>query len=162
MGRLSTKENKNIYQLTREALGLSREKASELHGSITQERIEKIESEKVLPYPEEVLVMSKKYKKPELCNHYCVNTCPIGQQYVPEIKMKDLPQIVLEMIASLNMINKKQERLIEITADGSITEDELGDFTQIKKELERISLSSEALRLWYESMILNSHVEESD
>ena len=34
MGRVSTKENKNIYQLKREELGLSREKASELFESL--------------------------------------------------------------------------------------------------------------------------------
>lgn len=34
MGRISTKENKNIYQLCRDELGLSREKASELIGTI--------------------------------------------------------------------------------------------------------------------------------
>jgi len=43
MGRISTKENKNIYQIKREELGLSREKASELLVTIPPERIEKIE-----------------------------------------------------------------------------------------------------------------------
>lgn len=44
MGRASVKVNKNIYQIKREELGLTREKASELIGSITPERIEKIEN----------------------------------------------------------------------------------------------------------------------
>ena len=35
MGRVSTKENKNIYQLKRVELGLSRVKASELLGTRT-------------------------------------------------------------------------------------------------------------------------------
>ena len=42
MARVSTKENKNIYQITREGLKLSREAASELLESIPPERIEKI------------------------------------------------------------------------------------------------------------------------
>jgi len=46
-----------------------------------------------------------------LCNYYCANQCPIGQQYVPEIKTKDLSQIVLEMLASLNSMNKQKERM---------------------------------------------------
>ena len=46
MGRTSTKENKNSYQLAREELGLTREKASELLETIAPERIEKIENEK--------------------------------------------------------------------------------------------------------------------
>ena len=90
MARVSTKENKNIYQLTREALKLSREAASELLESIPPERIEKIENERSLPHPDEVLVMSDKYKQPALCNYYCANQCPIGQEYVPELSGEDV------------------------------------------------------------------------
>ena len=123
MGRKSTKENKNIYQTSREDMGFTREVAAELLEFISSDRIEKIESEKSLPHPDEVLLMSEAYKMPNLCNHYCANECPIGKQYVPEIKIKDLSQIVLEMLASLNSMHKKQERLIEITADGwTVTE----------------------------------------
>ena len=104
MARVSTKENKNIYHTTRESLQLTREAASELLESIAPERIEKIENERSLPHPDEVLTMAEKYKQPSLCNYYCANQCPIGQQYVPEIKIKDLSQIVLEMLASLNSI----------------------------------------------------------
>ena len=89
MGRKSTKENKNLYQLTREDLKLSREAAAELLESVTPERIEKIENERSLPHPDEVLVMSDKYKQPSLCNYYCANQCPIGQEYVPEVKTRD-------------------------------------------------------------------------
>ena len=85
MGRASTKENKNIYQKTREALRLTREAAGDLLESITPERIEKIENERCLPHPDEVLVMAEKYKQPSLCNYYCANQCPIGKQYVPEV-----------------------------------------------------------------------------
>ena len=85
MGRASTKENKNIYQTTRESLEFSREKASEVLETISSERIEKIENEKSMPHPDEVLLMSKKYKKPSLCNYYCSNQCPIGKEYVPEV-----------------------------------------------------------------------------
>ena len=62
MARVSTKENKNIYQLTREELKLSREAAGELLESIPSDRIEKIENERSLPHPEEILVMAEKYK----------------------------------------------------------------------------------------------------
>ena len=153
MARVSTKENKNIYQLTREGLKLSREAASELLESIPPERIEKIENERSLPHPDEVLVMSDKYKQPSLCNYYCANQCPIGAQYVPEIKVKDLSQIVLETIASLNKMQKQKERLIEITVDGKITGDELADFVHIQEELEKISIAVETLQLWCERML---------
>lgn len=159
MARVSTKENKNLYHRTRESLRLTREAASELLESITPERIEKIENERSLPHPDEVLVMAEKYKQPSLCNFYCANQCPIGQQYVPEVKIKDLSQIVLEMLASLNSMNKQKERLIEITVDGEVSEDELKDFIYIQEELERISIAVETLQLWSERMLATGKID---
>ena len=160
MARVSSKKDKNIYQQTRENLELSRESASELLEWISPERIERIENEKSAPTPDEVLQMAEKYKLPRLCNHYCSNQCPIGQEYVPEIKMKDLSQIILEMLASLNQMNKKRERLIEITADGKVSDDEIEDFIYIQEELERISVTVETLQLWSERMIANGIIDE--
>ena len=159
MARTSTKENKNIYHKTRESLNLTREAASELMESLSPERIEKIENERSLPHPDEVLLMAEKYKQPSLCNYYCANQCPIGQQYVPEIKIKDLSQIVLEMLASLNSMNKQRERLIEITVDGKISGDELEDFIYIQEELERISIAVETLQLWSERMLATGVID---
>lgn len=158
MGRISTKEHKTVYHLARENLGLSREKASELTG-IEPYRIERIENEKIPVNPWEVIAMADAYKEPQLCNYYCANECPIGARYVPEIKIKDLSQVVLEMLASLNSMKKSQERLIEITADGIIENDELADFIHIQEELERISITVETLQLWTESMLANGKID---
>ena len=159
MGRSSTRENKTRYQLAREELGLSREKASELLETIAPERIEKIESERSLPRPDEVLIMAEKYKTPSLCNYFCARQCPIGQQYVPEIRSSELSDIVLKMLASLNAMDRKKERLIEIAADGTISKDELDDFVRIQKELERISVTVETLQLWVEKMLANGRID---
>ena len=162
MARVSTKENKNVYHQARENMGLTRDKASELLEWISADRIEKIENERSMPNPDEVLTMAEKYKRPSLCNYYCSNQCPIGQQYVPEIKIKDLSQIVLEMLASLNSMNKRKERLIEITADGVIDNDELDDFIFIQEELERISITVETLQLWAERMIATGAIDPEE
>lgn len=159
MGRSSTRENKTRYQLAREELGLSREKASELLETIAPERIEKIESERSLPRPDEVLIMAEKYKTPSLCNYFCARQCPIGQQYVPEIRSSELSDIVLKMLASLNAMDRKKERLIEIAADGTISKDEIDDFVRIQKELERISVTVETLQLWVEKMLANGRID---
>lgn len=159
MARKSTKENKTKYHLVREELGLSREQASDLLETIPPERIERIENEKVSPYPEEILIMAEKYKRPSLCNYYCSQQCPIGQQYVPEVEIKELSSIVLEMLASLNSVNKKKDRLIEIAADGKIDNDEIDDFIYIQEELERISITVETLQLWSEKMLANGVID---
>ena len=159
MGRGSTKENKNKYQLAREELGLSREKASELLEIIPPERIEKIENQRSVPHPDEVLILSQKYRKPSLCNYYCSNECPIGKQYVPEVQIKELSAIVIEMLASLNSVNKTKDRLIEIAADGVISGDEIDDFIHIQEDLERISVTVETLQLWAEKMLANGVID---
>ena len=159
MGRSSTRENKTRYQLAREELGLSREKASELLETIAPERIEKIESERSLPRPDEVLIMAEKYKTPSLCNYFCARQCAIGQQYVPEIRNSELSDIVLKILASLNAMDRKKERLIEIAADGTISKDEIDDFVRIQKELERISVTVETLQLWVEKMLANGRID---
>ena len=161
MARKSTRENKNIYQRTRESLDLTREEASDLLETMSPERIEKIESERSMPHPDEVLLMSDKYKQPTLCNYYCANECPIGAQYVPEVKIKDLSQIVLETIASLNAMQRQKERLIEITVDGKITGDELADFVHIQEELEKISIAVETLQLWCERMLDTGAIDQA-
>ncbi|MBR6090480.1 MAG: helix-turn-helix transcriptional regulator [Anaerolineaceae bacterium] len=153
MARTSAKENKSIYQQKREEMGLSREKAAELLKFITADRIERIENGKSGAHPDEVALMAQKYQCPYLCNYYCANECEIGRQYVPEIKTKELSQIILEMLASLNSMQRKQERLIEITSDGVIDEAELHDFTAIQAELEKISITVETLQLWVEQNV---------
>ena len=94
MGRKSTKENKNIYQISREETNLSREAAA-----------------------------------------------------------KDLSVITLEMLSTLNTLSREKDRLIDIAADGEITDDEIPDFLEIKDHLEKMSLSIESLKLWIERTI---------
>ena len=160
MPRVSTKENKNIYQQTRERLGLSREAASERLAGVSADKIEKIESEKTVPYPDEVLAMSRGYNAPTLCNHYCSKQCPIGMEYVPEIKLKELSQIDLEMVASLNAVEGEKNKLIVLAADGEISDKEIDEFIHIQGELERISVAVETLQLWTEKMLASGVIDK--
>lgn len=162
VGRVSVKKDKTVYQTARENLGYTREKASELLGWIAPERIERIESEKSGPHPDEVMAMAETYKDPGLCNYYCARECPIGQKYVPEIKPKDLSQIVLEMLASLNSMQKSKERLIEITADGIVSGDEIKDFIAIQEQLEKISVTVESLQIWTEKMLSEGKIDKEE
>ena len=150
------KDIRNKYHLTREQVC---EKATQLNKVLQPERLERIENGKFAITTEEVLSLSEIYGEPSLCNYYCSNECPIGEKYVPEIKAKDLTQIVLEMLSSLNNMEKRQERLIEITADGIIEDEEIRDFITIQEELEKISVTVETLQLWVEQMIANKKID---
>ena len=151
-----------IYKTTRNAHGLTRDdvcdKAYLMNNPIQPERLERIENGRFPISTEEVLLLSEIYGEPTLCNYYCANECPIGKKYVPEIKVSDLSRIVLEMLASLNSVEDKQKRLIEITADGTIEDSEIKDFIRIQNDLERISLTIEAMQLWAEEMLADGKI----
>ena len=69
MGRRSTKENKTVWQITREELGLTREKAGELIPGFSPERIEKIENGRTQIQPEDALLLAEYYRDTSLLNY---------------------------------------------------------------------------------------------
>lgn len=150
-------ENNKYYQ-ARKATGLSVDKAiDELFTSdypIQRARLYRIE-EGSTPHPDEVYAMAKAYKCPELTNYYCNNECMIGQkngiECVGDIDKSKLPQIVLELLSQLNNIQK--DKLIDISADGEIDENERIDFLAIRSQLDKISQTVESLRLWADKHI---------
>lgn len=160
MGRKSTRENKNIYQLSRENVNYTREVAAEKMGFVSEDRIEKIESEKTHPHPEEILAMAQAYKNPSLCNYFCSHECMIGQKQVPEVPLKELQAITLQLLSTLNNLVKEKDRLIEITVDGEITEDEVSDYLKIQKQLNNMSLAIESMRLWIDHKIADGNLDK--
>ena len=148
MPRRSTRENKNVYQLSRERAQLTREAAAERMVFLTSARIEKIESERSAPHPEEVLAMAEAYGDPMLRNTYCTRECPIGKKYVPRAEEKSISQITLDMVVTLNDLMRDRDRLMEITVDGTISDEEQKDFRKIRENLERMSSAIESLKLW--------------
>ena len=114
---------------------------------MTPSRIEKIENgQEATPY--DILQMADCYRKPDLCNYYCARKCAIGNRYVPRVEVTELPNIILETIASLNEITPLAGKLIQIARDGKISDDELPTFAFISKKLDEVSLAIDALNLW--------------
>ena len=162
MGRRSTKENKAVYQIAREQAGLTREESAEIMQFISSDRIEKIENEKSEPRPEEILAMASCYKEAMLPNYYCTHECPIGEKFLREVTPKDLPSITLELLSSLHAVEQKKDLLIDVAADGHITQDEMHDFSAIRNDLARISLAIDTLRYWIEDQMLKNEYPEEN
>lgn len=160
MGKRSVKENKNIYQECREAKEWSREKACEELGCISQSNLVKIENGTRMPNPDEVLTMANVYESHSLCNYYCSNECPIGQKYVPEVKAKEISQITLQMLSTLNSLTKEKDRLVDILCDGEISYDEIDDFIRIKEHFDEMSMSIEAFKLWLNDTIVTGKIDK--
>ncbi|MBE6780517.1 MAG: XRE family transcriptional regulator [Ruminococcaceae bacterium] len=169
MGRVSVKEDKSIYQITREEMRdengkpWSREKAADQiaeiengrYNYLDKYRLLKIEEETVKITPEDIVALSKTYNKPELRNYYCCHQCDIGQIDAPEVIYKDnVHEILVNMSVSLESVNSKKMRLMEILADGKVDKTEMADLNKILEELEKISMTVEAIQLWCEKMKL--------
>ncbi len=150
MPRRSVKKDKTAYQLSRERAGLTREAASEKLVFITPSRIEKIESERSAPHPEEVLAMAEAYGDPLLRNEFCTNECPIGRKYIPRLGKKSLSRITLEMSVKLNELVDCRDRLMSITMDDTVTQDEEKDLSGILESLDQMSALIESFKLWAE------------
>ena len=164
MGRVSTKENKIVYQEARDELGWSREKAADeiakieggRYNYLDKYRLVKIEDESVKIQPEDIVALSKAYNKPELRNHYCCHDCEIGKIDAPEVIYKDsVHEILVNMAVPLESVNGNKMRLMDILKDGKVDETEISDLNKILEELEKISMTIEAIQLWCEKMKLN-------
>lgn len=162
MGKVSVKENKSVYQIARDNLGLSRAAAVEyIPGNpeypgmdgITEDRLVKLESGLTAIQPADVVAMAKRYNEPELRNYYCCHECPIGVIDAPEVVYKDnVHQILVNMVVSLESVNSKKSRLMEILADGVVDDAEIKDLNKILEELEKISMTIESIQLWCEKV----------
>ena len=150
MGKRSVKENKNVYQLSRERRALSREAASAEMIYVSPDRIEKIESGRSAPHPDEVLSMEKCYRDPELSNYFCTHECPIGMKYEPEASLRELPHTAMELLSALGALEGEKDRLIAIAADATVSEDERPAFDAIREKLTRLETAIRAMRIWIE------------
>jgi len=155
MSRKATKAAENTFYLARmEASSFndnlnSREGAAEITG-IDRTRLARIELGSLIPYPEEVLLMSDVYNSPELCNHFCSNECALGKQTIRQIEVADLDRLTLQVLSAFQRILPIKDALLEIAGDGVISSDERPKFNQILEVLNMISDSTQSLRLWAE------------
>lgn len=160
MGRKSTKENKNIYQLSREATGLSRADAQDVT-LLSPDRIADIEAGK-LPHADEVVAMANGYKDPFLCNYYCAQECAIGCNNVAlQDKGKNLTKISIEMLNALNYLEDEQRRFMEIVEDEKIDFHELADFQNIQARFQKMESTIESLQLWIKQNELDGKMPNS-
>lgn len=162
MGRRSVKENKNVYQQSRENMGLSREAAGELLMFVSADRIEKIESGKSAPHPDEVLQMEQGYKDPKLSNYYCTHECPIGMKYVQKAELKELPQLTVELLSALHAMEEEKNRLIDISVDGRVNSFERKEFDVILAKLAALDRTIRSMRLWIEDALNTGKMDNAE
>lgn len=159
MGRKSVRKNKSIYMQVREEKGLTRESASELIDGISPSRLEKLETGATVMQPEDVVLMSRAYKEPMLCNYYCTHECAIGRKEVPALKEKELPQIAIEMVNAASKLNDQCDIILQIAEDGTVKSDEYRDFAAIKETVDKLVIAARTLKLWLDKAQATGEVD---
>jgi len=132
MGSGCIKENNNVYfRARKEAASYneklhSREGASELLGiSVSTLADYELGITKVVPV-DKVVLMAELYNCPELKTGYCKHECPIGKTMPLATEVNGIEGVTLRLIRELDYDGLKEMKnsLVDIAADGKITEDE--------------------------------------
>nr|DAI55842.1 MAG TPA: regulatory protein [Caudoviricetes sp.] len=155
MGIGGTKDNQNVYFRARkeaaeynEALS-SREKAAELLGISSSTLADyELGITKFVPV-DKVVLMSDLYNRPELRTGYCKHECPIGKNFSIATRINGIEGIALRIIREFNSDKIKgiKEMLVDIAADGVISEDEKPVLKEILEQLDQLSLAISELKL---------------
>lgn len=155
MGRKPTKAASNPFCQARLAAAhynerlFSKEGAAEFLGiSVSTLSDYELGITKIVP-PDMVLKMADLYNAPELRNYYCREMCPLGED-VPVLELEDLDRITVRAMASLRKVAGMKESLLDITADGKITEDEKPELRRILTTLDEIASITQSLKVWTE------------
>ena len=160
---------KNKYQTVREdELKWSREKAVDVFADTTYidkngnatnfnylnyDKLVKLEHDPTKLQPIDIVGFALAYNKPELRNHYCCHDCEIGKIDAPVVEdASNIHKILVNMAVSLESVNGQKMRLMQILEDGVVDDNEVGDLNKILYELEKISMTVEAIQLWCQKM----------
>ena len=119
---------------------------------MSRERLQKIEQtdpdkRQASPVPEDVLLMSKVYKAPELLDYYCTHVCPIGKNDEPLI-YDSLGNISTRLMSALYFLDNASNNIHRILRDSRVTEEEKKEFAESLKVLRDIAYSAQCLELW--------------
>ena len=132
MGRDATKAAGNPwYQARKKAAEYddrlcSRESAAEQLGmSVSSLADAELGNTKFMPVDKAVL-MADRYNAPWLLNHYCLNECPIGCRHSLSDEVVGIDRVTVKLLKSLKteQLREVKDTLLDIAADGKITEDE--------------------------------------
>lgn len=133
-------DNRNIYQIAREATGFTQERAAELI-DVSVESLRAYEGDKRTPPDKVVIKMIEIYDARYLAYQHLKTSAEVGQTYLPAIELKDLPTAILRLLKEVNDFIACKDELINITCDGVITDDEKERWNVILKELEDVEKS---------------------
>lgn len=153
MGRRPTKAADNPFckarldAAKRDNRLFSKEGAAELLGvSVSTLSDYELGNTKVIP-PDMIGRMARLYDAPELENYYCTEMCPLGYG-MQKVTVENLDRISLKALDSFRRVERTAGFLLDITADGVITEDEKPALNKVLEHLDELMAVAQELKIW--------------
>ncbi len=153
MGSGPIKENSNMYFRARKIAAAynerlySREGAADLIGiSVSTLADYELGNTKIVPV-DKVVLMADLYNCPELKTGYCKNECPIGKTMPLATEIVSIEGIALRLIREFDRIKQIEKSLIDIAADGVISEDEKPELKIILERLDGLAIVVSEMKL---------------
>lgn len=120
---------------------------------ISASSLKDFETGKRTPSPNLVLDMARVYQTPELKWLHCSTVCPIGLEIYKKgagLGTEDIYRTYFELAGAFDRINDVVTSLHEIIADDAFTPDEEEKMDEILGVLDKITESTDRLRVWIE------------
>lgn len=155
MARKATKAAENRIYLARMAAAEcndnynSREGAAAAIG-MDRTRLARIELGSLIPYPEEVLLLSDAFNAPELINYYCTKMCTLGRHTVPVAELQHLDRLTINILSSLGNADFIKHTILEIVKDGKITANEQSQLNEVLLMLDDVAKAIAETKLYFE------------
>ena len=127
----------NIYRLARDSAGITREQASEKINSSVRSLAD-YETGKTVPGDDIVCLMIEVYNTQWLSYKHLQQSSKVGQRYLPDIELTDLPKSVLRFQKEVNDLSRVKDDMVEVACDGRIEEDEMHRWSKAKKEVKEV------------------------
>ena len=123
-----------MFKTARSTAGISRECAAhQLY--IGTRTLADYESGRTITPPDVAMRMADVYKEPALPADYCSKVCPIGQVLAHSVDRVEFAVAVLRVLQKFTDVDRLQEQLVDVAADGKLHEHEFGRFEAILKEM---------------------------
>ena len=134
-----SERSRNIYAVARKAAGFTQEKAAELL-SVSVRCLADYELDGRAPAGDIVERMVDIYQAPYLALQHLRATNATARRIIPDTEGQALPEAVLQLISKIYEFadQHRDRQLIQIAADGVISEDERPMFDRITEELDAI------------------------
>ena len=139
---------RNICKIGRQAAGMTQERWAEAL-EVSVEAVRGYEAGLYMPSDDLALRMADIAAMPVLSHWHLLNKSAAARALIPDVKLLGLSMATVRLLAAIGRFQTahRADRLLEIAADGRISELEKVDFRAILEELQEITTA--ALELKY-------------